>query len=426
MHTHHTARAQKHPITIGALLAVSIMVGASISNAAVMRAGSIYTLEEDAGIQGDAYLVGETVTTYGSTTGDALIIGSGVLVSGDIGSDALVLGGNVNVTAPVGGDLRVAGGDVELSGSTTEDVIAVGGNVTLHENAYVGGDLIVFADRLTIAGTVQGHIEAHARSVSITGTLVGPSDFDVRESLTLSGDARILSTLSYHAPREAVVSDRVVVEGEMVFTPRSVEREDDDGIAWMAFLLRALIVFVGGVLLLKLFPTATRRASEYALTNNGSAVFTGFGMLILTPFVIVILGMTLLGVLPAFMLMFAYGLLLLCACALTPILAGVILARWLKKQEGLTWAWVSLGAFALSFITLLPVIGWLVRFLVFLLALGTIGTLIYRGLWKKHNASAPASDTPAESPSTPVEHTESHEHEDTQKTEQPEEANASR
>jgi MFS family permease len=84
---------------------------------------------------------------------------------------------------------------------------------------------------------------------------------------------------------------------------------------------------------------------------------------------------------PAVFVLFAYGAGIVFACALAPILAGTALAMWLKKEDGQRWYWVSLGAIALALLTLVPVVGWIVRLIVFLSALGITARLIHEHVW---------------------------------------------
>jgi uncharacterized protein involved in cysteine biosynthesis len=98
------------------------------------------------------------------------------------------------------------------------------------------------------------------------------------------------------------------------------------------------------------------------------------------------------------------------ACALAPILAGTALAMWLKKEDGQKWHWVSLGAIALALLTLVPVVGWIVRLIVFLSALGITARLIHEHVWMHRKSTeektAPIESSLTESPVLEGEHYE--------------------
>lgn len=401
MHTHHRTHVIRYGV-VTLLVGVALYASVPVLNAAVIRTGSTYTLESDAGIEGDAYLVGEDVTTRGSATGDVLVAAGSGTITGPIGGDALLLGGTLTVTAPVAGDVRAVGGELSLSGSTTEDAILAGGTVILTDTSSVGGDLLVYADYLELNGIVAGHVEAHARSVIVRGTLTGPAEFDANESLTFTGDAQVMSETRYRAPREAVVADTVQVAGTLIYEPVPDGAEDAPDADWTGFLVRALIAIVAGVLLLVLFPRFTNAASVRALTNNGTLALIGFAVLVCTPLLTLIMLVSFVGIVPGIVILLLYLLALTVAFAFSPVLAGTMLARWLSKTDLPTVAWVSFGAFALSFITLLPFVGWLVRFLVFLVALGTVCIFAYEGLWKKRrDADTLAPGTAAGDNTTP-------------------------
>jgi hypothetical protein len=383
-------------VAAGIVGVLSTYLGAgAVSEAAVVRTGAEYTLEADAAVEGDLYLVGERITTQGSTTGDVLVVASAAELGGPVGGDVLVAAGNATVVSgPVDGDFRAAAGELTLATRVAEDAIILGGNVILTDETTIGGDLLVYADYLEIAGTVNGHVEAHARSIIVHGTLLGQADFDARESFTASDKARLADTVRYSAPREGMISDAALIEGEIMFTPTDT-RTSEDPIDWWGALIGTLVSLGAGVALLLLFPAFTRRATEHALANNGSAVLVGLVASFAVPVCIVLAGITIVGAVPALALFALYGLGMMAAFALSPVLAGAILARWLKKGDGRYWAWVSLGAFTLSCITLLPIVGFLVRMLVFFVALGTLAMLAYESLWKKrHGVIVPSEATP--------------------------------
>ena len=389
-HSHYATRIRA---IVGATGIVALCAYALTGYAAVVRTGAVYTLEEHATIESDAYLVGESVYVAGTVDGDVFVVASNAHVTGPVGEDAFVVAGKATIQPEsVEGDLRVVAGEVTVATEVREDVIIVGGTVRITEESVIDGDFIVYADHLEVDGTVHGYIEAHARSAIVRGNILGPAAFDTRESFAVTGAARIADTLTYRAPREAAISETVNVEGTIQYEPLVREDAESGMEQWIGFLMRALIMFAGAFLLLKLFPGLTRSMTGHVLSNNGTAALTGLLILIGVPFAVLLLAITVIGLIPALVLLCLYGIGILIACALSPVLAGVILARWFKHSDEYHFGWAVIGAFALSFITLLPIVGVLVRLLVFLVALGTVYTFAYERVWKKRNDAA-APDT---------------------------------
>ncbi len=108
---------------------------------------------------------------------------------------------------------------------------------------------------------------------------------------------------------------------------------------------------------------------------------------------------TILGFVPGLFVFLSFGVVSLLSYALTSVLAGVVLARWWKQEDGMYWAWASLGAMVLTFITMLPYVGWFVRLALFLMAFGTICTLFHEYVWQRRSA-VPAEAEPAEESDT--------------------------
>jgi cytoskeletal protein CcmA (bactofilin family) len=382
-------------------------------NAAVIRVGDTYTHGTEATATGDMYLLGESVAVHGSSTDDLFVIAGTSDVLGPVGGDVFTAGGTVRVSAPVAGDLRVAGGEVYISGDIAEDALVFGGTVIIDEGARIGGDLIIYADYVEMGGTVQGATDIYAGNVVVRGTLEGPARVEVGESLTLEEGGAIGSGLVYRAPNEIMVPSNVSITGDIVYEETTIPDSNEDS-SWPGFLFRILVSLLAGVLVLKLFPKFSHEASTRALANNGSVALVGLAVLVSVPILSLLLMFTFLGIVPALFILFAYGAGVVFACALAPVLAGTALATWLKKEDGQRWHWVSLGATALILLTLVPVVGWIVRLLVFLTSLGIISTYLYDHIWKHRKST----DVQSEPEAVTTASADAHEEHTSEKTEE--------
>lgn len=399
---HHTFIYKS--LTLAVLIAGILVVTGlpqRASHAADVRTGQEYTFDNSASSTGDLYLLGKNVNVLGSVRGDLFTAGSVVTIRGPVSGDVLAAGGTVVLSAPVEGDARIAGGEVTINGTTSEDLIVAGGTVIVERGADIGGDLIAYADHLEVRGAVHGSVRIRARSAIFENSITGSADVNVSESLALSGDAHIGRTLTYSAPRKAIVSETARIDGATDFTEQQ-NNTHEAGLDWMGLLVSALVAFVSGITLFKLFPRITRSIVEHTLSNNGTDALVGAGILFGTPIVLVVLMLTVLGFIPALAVFALYGLGMITAFAASPILAGTIVARWMKRGDGYSAAWISFGAFMLSFITLMPVIGALVRFVAFLALFGTVYTLT-RQVFRPTAGSSPSAERDT---AAPVQHDE--------------------
>jgi cytoskeletal protein CcmA (bactofilin family) len=417
-----TAHARSYLFSITILVTLFVL-STSFASAAVIRIGDIYTHGTDSVQEGDTYLFGDTVSVHGSSTDDLFVFAGTSDVLGPVGGDAFTVGGKVHVTSSVTGDLRAAGGEVYVMGDVEEDALLFGSTVIIGEDARIGGDLLVYAEYVEMLGTVAGNVTIRSQHVAVAGVVEGPARIEISESLELRGGARFDSGLTYRSHNELTIPTDVSVTGDVVHEPWGATEKSDNEAAWPGILFRILMSLLAGVLVLKLFPSFSREASTLVLANNGTIALTGLAVLVSVPVLALLLMATVFGIMPGTFILFAYGTGIVFAFALTPILAGTALAMWLKKEDGQQWHWVSLGATALVLLTLLPVVGWIVRLIVFLTAFGVTARILHERIWKRRKENEGDTQTiepvSTDAPST---HEEHHEEEKPEQTKEGEES----
>jgi cytoskeletal protein CcmA (bactofilin family) len=388
------------PVSVFVMLIATLMVLPQNTDATVVRGGDVYTFERDAVIDRDAYFVGKELYLKGTVQGDLFAAGARVEIDGVTDDDVLVLAGNATVGGDAGGDLRIAGGEIVIAGTYAEDVVVLGGTVRFTADSFVGENVLVYADVLLLEGTIDGSVEAHARSVLLQGTINGSANIEARESFSMTRDATIAGDLTYRAPRELFLSDTASIGGEIEFSKIAAR---EGGFGATGLMIRIIMAVVAGVLLMILFPAFTRSASQRALSDNGLIALKGLALLFFVPLFAIMLLPTIFGILPAVIILTGYLFWILVAMALTPIIAGVLLARALKREDGQFWAWASLGAIVLNLVTMVGFLGFLLAFLIFLVAFGTIGSLLYHSLWKNRKVSEVADTESQDVTPTPEE-----------------------
>jgi cytoskeletal protein CcmA (bactofilin family) len=392
----------------------------TVSHGATMRVASTYVLNEDQASPDDLYLVSEDIWLNGTTTGDAFLVAGKALVVGPVTDDLFFGGGEIAIGGLVGGDARLVGGTLTVTGTVEEDLLSVGGAVILDDESLVKGNVLLYADHVELFGAVTGDVEVYARNIILRGTIEGSALIHAEESFSMQGEAAILGDLAYEAPSEVIRSENATIGGEVSFEQRI--READSGFSWNLFMFRILASAFAGLLLLLLFPAFSSHAAHRALSNNGSLILLGLAVLVLTPIIAFVLMATILGIVPGLVVLMAYGSALLVAAALTPVLAGGALAKWLKKEDTLRWYWITLGAAALIVVGIVPVLGVLVRALFYLTALGTLAALLHEHIWKKRKSEPsmepPVADDPDTEPEALEASTDEHHAEDTTPEEQ--------
>jgi len=372
-----------HRYATFAVVALITLVSAASADAMVLRFGESYSLEQGTVVEDDLYVVGEQIQITGTTSNDIIAIGSSITQRGVVKEDAIYGGGQVVITGDVEGDLRVIGGKILVQGNIKEDAVLIGGTVTIEPEAIIEGDLFVVGEYLDMEGTVYGFTDARVRTVEITGDVQGDAHLTTSESVSITGQAVVGGDVIYKAPREAFVSETAIVTGELEFH-RTEAMRTESTVNLASLIVKLLIAIVAAVVAVWLFPRHARSLTDHALSEgSGMRIVKGFLIVFAWPILAVLVMITVLGFVPGMVMLLLYALTIGLATVLGSIISGALLATWLKRPEdGLQLGWVALGATALTLLSLLPVAGWLVRTLIFLLAFWTLCIGFVNTFWK--------------------------------------------
>ena len=235
----------------------------------------------------------------------------------------------------------------------------------------VSGDAWMGGDDLHINGTVSGDVEVHAKNKLIIGESAG-----------------IKGSLKYFAPQEAEIASGSQI-GSVEYAPwSSGKAKASIPVSWFAaifgglWFIKMLMIMVAGLVLLWLLNRFIKEAAERALNGFSKELLRGFVIAVAIPVAAVLLLISFLGI-PLGILMFVMcGLLYIGGCIVAPIVVGSWVVKVVRKQKSyeITWVSVIVGGIVLSIVKLIPIIGWIVGVLVFLVALGGVAYVGYHRL----------------------------------------------
>lgn len=343
----------------------------------VVRGGEAYEVGKDTTLEGDLYYLGKTFVLTGTSTDDLFALGSTISLPGKVGGDVFAIGGEILTGGTVAGDMRLAGGEITLASTTiSEDLVVLGGTIIVAKGTVVKGDLLVYGDRFVLDGVVEGNVEAHVRTAEIRGSVGHDTSITARESISLTDQAHLKGPFLYTAPRKAFIPDGVKVDGETSFE-LAPQVESESAVDMVPSLVTLLMSVVAALMFVFLLPRFSVQTTASALLGGGMLAVKSLVLLVAWPMLGLVLCMTVVGMVPGFLLLISYVFTVILALAFTPVIAGVVLARWLKKETILSWDWTILGALCLMLVGFIPFVGFLVRLVLFLSAFGvfTFGLL---------------------------------------------------
>lgn len=291
--------------------------------------------------------------------GDNFVLQSGETLTGDL----LVLGGNVTleIDSTVIGDILVVGGNVDCEGVVQGDISLLGGNIELFVDSETFGDINV------LGGTLEKDPGAVLHGSLNTGqSFVIPGDFsDFDVSPIILPDMPGLSVSTMWANSLASVF-------------------------W--YLSRSIIIAGLAALVVLFWPKPTRKISDTIIDQPLVAGGIGLLSLLLAPFLIIMLSITVILIPLSFLIALAIIVIVVFGWIALGLEVG------LRTAKVVNWdlheaAAAALGTLILALIAggvnFLPCIGWLFPFAIHIIGFGGV-TLALFGQ-RSGTAAAPAA-----------------------------------
>lgn len=302
---------------------------------------------------GNTVIIEQNETTEGFSA-----MGGTVIIRGTVDGDLDVFAGTVLIaeTGEVTGTLTAFAGDVRIAGTIGGDATIVAGNV--------------FLDR---SGSVEGTFEAAGGSALIGGTVGNDAEIGA-SSITLGPAATIGGNFAY---------DGALIREAGATVQGTVERTDDlmiePGIrgaafpivpGWAAVIYSLLVNCLLGAVLLIAFPTFSRDVTRRIARTPVRSAGVGFLAIVGVPVGLVLIGLTLVG-LP---LMVIGALVIVVLAWAGSVYGRFAVGMWLLSLTSIESRWIGLivGVVAVGLMSLLPIVGSVLDFGVFLLGVGAI------------------------------------------------------
>ena len=364
----------------------------ALSHAAELKTAREYTLQKGDTVGSDLYIAAQTNVVAGEVKGDLAVAGANTLITGSIGSDLLAVGGMVDVLGDIGDDVRAAGGTITIGKNVGGDVVVAGGTVHIISGATVAGDVIAAGGQVIIDGTVKGNVKVAGGEVTING-MVG-KDVSVRsdKQFSIGSNSSIGGTTWYKSPTEAVIAEGAVLKSAPQFEKmeqpaRLNERMSSSiaGLIGVMALLQLLVMLVTVIGMTVLFKKTAQSLVKRALSHFGPELVRGFVLLVVGPVAIVVALVSVVGIGFAVAGALVYIALLFAAKIIAAIMLGAIIMKLIKKTADyeIDWKSAAIGVIGVELIALVPIIGWVAVFLLFLASLGSASLMLYQKAWLK-------------------------------------------
>lgn len=353
-----------------------IVISASSVSAATLKSGELVVLPKDTVVADDYFAAGETVTVSGTIAGDAYIAGGKVDIEGTVQGDLLVAGGTVTIRGTVEKDVRAAGGEVIVSGIVNGNITVIGGSVTISDGAQLSGNVVGGAGDLKIYAPIAKDIVVGAGELMIANSVAGDVVAGVGE-LTLSPNAQVAGNLTYYSDEQIAMAEGAVVSGKVSHPQiEKVEKKETaknvtGGAVTTARVLNIISAFILGMLALRFFPNATAMVESHIQKNPWASMGIGLLALIVTPILMIIFFVTVIGIPIAMVLLFAYFFYIYISKIFVALVLGRTFLGYFKAKYPQA-AVLAIGLIMYLVITSIPVIGGIVVFVSVIMGVGAL------------------------------------------------------
>lgn len=365
-------------VILSTVLVASFVTSSFAEAKTVIRTSNQFELTQDQAVEGNFLGVGMPISLSGTVSEDAVVFGDRVTVTGDVGGDVLAGGVLTRIEGVVSDDVRVLSGNTVLSGEVAGDVLVISGSVDVLSNATVDGDLVVYGGTVHVGGTVGGDVLGAMQELVVDGAVGGAIDVTVHQ-LTLGSTASITGAVKY-------TSNNLLDRGTGTVIGGSVVRSDaafvaDSSSVWNAVFSFLLLVFTT-LMWLVLSRKTLRVVTVQTMTNTPRSAIVGALTFFVTPLVLAVLFMSMIGSYLALIGLMLYVLLLLLAVAAIPAIVGHICFKLTiaGEHEPVSTSSVLLGAAVVGALLLIPTIGVVVCALLVVLILGGLVEALVRAV----------------------------------------------
>ncbi len=254
-----------------------------------------------------------SVRIDGVVEDEVVVIAGGVNISGRVDGDVVVVAGGLDSSGPIGGDVVVVAGGAKLSADVGGDTVAIMGGIRLAPGVTLDGDAIaVFGG---ISGRAQAVIRGDVEEVG--GESIAP--------LAISG---------------ILIAIAIFVVAALLFQP--------------------ILVLVGFAVLKE---PRFRVLADTAAQRGGLSFLVGIGTSMALFFANIIVALTFPIPFPVFLLFIAITIVGYCG-------VSYWVGRSILRNSSVLAASFT-GAVLITFIQLIPVIGWMVCFVFWNIAIGS-------------------------------------------------------
>lgn len=357
------------------------------------------TIVEDVAMvenKGPHFYFGEEVVIDEDLMGDVYVAGGSVEVNGTIDGDLMVVGGTVTLNGNVIQDIRAGGGTILVNGVVGQNLTIGGGTVMFGPSVMVGNSIVAGAGEISLNGEVLGKVLLGGGAAKIAGNYGSDVSAQV-DTIEVAPGVVIAGSLMAEAQTDAQISTEADIQGDSLVSVTPVEereRRSDDkmesvgGVLVKAtlveFMMKLMMGVISGSLLIYFLPKFALQLSDKVISSPMSNLGWGFVYLFLTPIVILLTMVSIVALPVSGVIALFYIFTFIIAKWVSAYAIGVKLAQNLNvKALENKYLGFAMGMLILNAVRFVPVLGWIVETIAFLIGMGAIFSMVKTNILSK-------------------------------------------
>lgn len=374
------------------LLGAVMITGALLTGVAIateFRGGDAIQISRTE-ILDDLFLAGGDINVDAHVVGDLFAAGATVQLADSslVENSFMAAARRVDLNGTVVNSARVFAQDLNVRGHVQRNLMAFVATLITDATSWVENDISLYGGSGIIRGRLGGDLTGEVGQLVIAGQIDG--NVDVRaEEITVLPTAIIGGKLRYASKNEVKVEEGAQILGGLDRVTAE-EAKKGSGYTFGSFLWDVwwyLAAVAVGLTMLVLFRGFVMDVRDAALGSSLSGLGLGFLFLICTPVAAGVLAVTLLGIPLAILVLIAWFVLLYVSKIFVALAAGHWLLGRLRADHGSSpLLSLSAGLLLITFATLIPVLGFVVKILIISLGFGAFLMAAYR----RRQQNAPA------------------------------------
>lgn len=337
--------------------------------------------------RGPHFFYGEEQVLDEDLVGDVYVLAGRVEINGTIDGDLLVIGGTVVLNGDVSQDVRAGAGTIYVNGAIGQNLTVGGGQIIFAETAQVGNSVVAGGGEVSLDGQTMGKVLLGGGAARLAGEFgddvhAQADTFRVMPGVVINGSLIADAYTSADVPDDVKVSEEKLVkivppEERQQRTARPEKMQPVGGVlvksTLLELLIKLMIGIVSGSLLIYLLPKLVHAVKTQVLASPKANFGWGLVYLFMTPIVILLTLISVVAMPIAGLIFLAYLGSMIVAKTLVAVALGEKLVEKFKlKNLKNPYLVFALGFVVLKVVGIIPILGWLVSYVAFVMGMGAL------------------------------------------------------